>query len=114
VGVGLELALEVGDLRPGLEVVVDVLAVLYGDHLRRLLEEHRERAPRADHPNRRVEAVQDEHFLLKDYQCGHPYLRASIRKVRFCRIVVKPLRAGQTQLSDYLFTRARRARSTRG
>ena len=68
VGVRLELPLQLRDLRPRLEIVVDVAAFLDRDHFRDLLAKQRERAARVDDPHRRVEAVQNQHLLVK-YAC---------------------------------------------
>ena len=76
VGVGLELPLQVSDLGPALEVVVDVVPVLDGDDLGRLLAQHGEGPPRADHANRRVQAIENEHFFIQhDRQGSHTILR---------------------------------------
>ena len=76
--VRLELLLELGDLRPAHQVVGEVLPVLDRDDLRHFLAQHGEGPARIDHPDRRVEAIQNQHFLVEnDGRRGHPDLQLS-------------------------------------
>lgn len=58
--IGFELAAEEGEFGPGVEVVVDVLAVLDGDDLGEFLSQEAEGAANGDDADGEVESVEDE------------------------------------------------------